>query len=451
MIIKDVNICTVYFRDKKYTHEEIMDAVDELSDYIILHSENNSPFVHLIAINHIKTVVAYLAILKAGKICVISESRITDIEKEMRQRDTVPVCTITPESSTLVFDYKKEIVFNRELFESETKTDLDDVVTMFYTAAEDGIPKAAMLTEDNILANVEVSNSVGIIYPDSRVIALLPFSHIYGLINGFLHPALSGIPFMISEVPDLKSARNVFEAVRDNRITIIHTVPLLYFYYTRMPDIKELLKHADFFFSGGVALSKAVFDAFYRKTGKYIYEGYGLTEGTGTCSTHRNGIEVKCGSVGIPNKFCKIKIVDDNGNAVPPGVKGEILLKGRNIMKGYYNCEEETRRVLKDGWLRTGDLGKTDADGYIYCEGLKKNMYNVAGSNVYPEELKLLMEKSRMTESVEISVRKNELLGDSIVASVKLKNENKGSQNAFKDWCRSNISYYKLPRIWIFK
>jgi long-chain acyl-CoA synthetase len=177
-----------------------------------------------------------------------------------------------------------------------------------------------------------------------------------------------------------------------------------------------------------------------------IVEGYGLTEGTaGATANPINGVR-KIGSIGIPFEDSEIRIVDDDDREVPQGEVGEITIRGGHVMKGYFNKPEETAQTLRGGWLHTGDMAYTDADGYLFIVDRKKEMIIRGGENIYPKELEgILFTHPKILEASVVGVP-DPIYGEEVLACVVVRPGETLGEEELRDWCRENMASYKVPR-----
>lgn len=447
-LIKHLNFQYLYFRGDKYYQPVIENAIDHLARHLQKNFRSLSPFILLSAHNHIKIVIAYYAILKAGKIAVILDPQLKKLEYDETFSELCPAAVINIDGDTIKFNYNSEILFYKNNGLLEIKSDLRDVCTLAYTNAEDGYSKAAMLTETNLLAEAKgIKESSG--YDDSSVsCALFSYSHMSGMSHGVLTPTLTNGKGLIIEVNILKMEETISE-IKDTRVTHLYTVPPIYYILSRMPNPAESFQHIQKFYSGAIQLNSFIFDNFYNKTGRKIYEGYGLTEASPTIAiTYDNPV---FGSFGKALPGCEIKIADEGGTECLPGEIGEISVKGDMVFKGYFNHPEATKAVLRDEWLFTGDLGKKDKDGNIYFCGLKKNMINIAGNKLYPKKLVRLFQMHNNVVSAEIGCETSLLQGYTPTSRIRLRKNAKNHQEEFKQWCYANINNSLLPKTWDFE
>lgn len=185
---------------------------------------------------------------------------------------------------------------------------------------------------------------------------------------------------------------------------------------------------------------------FNKQFGAEILEGYGLTEAGPVCSFTRVGMTPKPGSIGIANPDTLIKIVDETGSEVPRGEIGELIVRGRNIMKGYYKDEAATAAVIKDGWLYTSDLGRMDQDDYIFLTGRKKRMLITSGFNVYPREVENVLNLHPAVLASRVFGKENLIRGEIVAAQIVKKDGMEVSDREIMKHCRAYLSAYKVPR-----
>lgn len=449
-LLEQINFKCLYFKDEKYEQKTIKEAIEDLAKYLSKNICSQSPFVLLAAHNHIKTVIAYYAILKAGKIAVIQDPLLKRIELIEMLNDVSPAAIININNKAIVFDYNSEITFLRQQKNFTVKSDISDVCTISYTNAEDGFSKGAMLTQKNLMAEANAIISTNYLDSQSILCALLPFSHLYGFAHGILAPTMAGGNGLITEVNLLEMAKTVGQ-IKSHKVTHLHTVPSIYYILGKMPYPEISFEHIKEFYSGGIQLPEYIFNSFYQKTKKKIREGYGLTEGSPAVAGNYQEEGPVFGSFGKAFPGCEIKIMSENNQECKPGEVGEICVRGDMVFKGYFNHPDTTSNVLKNQWLFTGDFGRKDSNGFIYFCGLKKNMINIAGNKLYPQKLVRYFMMHKNVVSAGVTCENSLLQGSTIKCSVNLRDNSKKSQDHFKLWCSQNINNTFLPKAWIFE
>ena len=360
-------------------------------------------------------------------------------------QDTPPYATIKFDNIIEEYDFQNDIVFTDNDLDVDGKQ-LEDVCTLKYTAAEDGYAKAAMLTKKNILSNSQAILDWGC-NENSISYAMLPLHTLYGLQTGALAPLLSRSVLLIDELAHSLQPSKIINNINKYQVTNFYSIPIIYHLMSKVPDIQDKTSTIKYFSTGGYELSPEIFYNFQKKTSKNILNGYGLTEASPICAGDRKNDPIKVGAFSCAFSCCKVKIFNNKNKELPIGEKGEICIKGNNVMKGYFNNKKATQDVLINGWLHTGDYGKIDNDGYIYFTGLKKNMLNVAGQKVYPTEVERFILKNENVLSIKIFGEKDILLGHVIKAKIKLKKNDAEAQNNLRKWCKETISTYKIPKV----
>jgi long-chain acyl-CoA synthetase len=319
---------------------------------------------------------------------------------------------------------------------------------ILYTSGTTGTPKGAELTHDNLLSNVDTILSTLIeMQQDDVVLGALPFFHVFGLTCGLNSTVKAGGTLTLLPRFDPDKALEIF--ARDT-VTIFEGVPTMY----------VAMLHADsadsadtsslrLCVSGGSAMPGEVLRSFEEKFGCKILEGYGLSETSPVASFNHPDRERKVGSIGTPVAGVDMKVVDEDGGEVPQGEVGEIVIKGPNVMKGYWRKGEETERAIVDGWFHTGDMAKVDEEGYFFIVDRKKEMILRGGYNVYPREVEeVLYEHPAVAEAAVVGVP-DEKMGEEVGAAVVLKKGQEVSADELRSYVRDNVANYKYPRkIW---
>ncbi|MHC4674086.1 MAG: class I adenylate-forming enzyme family protein, partial [Planctomycetota bacterium] len=215
----------------------------------------------------------------------------------------------------------------------------------------------------------------------------------------------------------------------------------------RLKNIEpDKLKNVRLALSGGEPMPLSVYELVKKRTGIELLQGYGLTETSPVISCNVPWAH-SLGSVGQPIPGAEIQIRDESGQPLDKGQEGEICVRGPMVMKGYYNRPEETVAVIdRDGWFRTGDIGKLDNENYLYITGRAKDLIIVGGENVYPREVESILEGHPEVEEVAIVGRPDESRGEVVVGFVTLSDNAQASANDLRSYCREHLASYKVPR-----
>jgi len=319
----------------------------------------------------------------------------------------------------------------------------EDVAVCLYTSGTTGRPKGALLSHGNLVANVQSFRAVLHVSEDDVFLAALPLFHAYGATVLFLEPLSMGATIVV-EPRFLPEA--VLRAMAQQRVTLFAGVPSMYAMLAASPRLAGDLSSLRLCISGGAPLPVAVAEAFEAKYGIPIYEGYGPTECAPVLTVNPPFGTRKLGSVGPPIPQVDLRVVDDQGNALPPGQVGEIVARGPNVMQGYLNRPAETSEVLRDGWYHTGDLGRVDEDGYYYIVDRKTDLILVGGLNVYPCEVEAVLGGHPAVAEVAVVGVPDPIRGESPKAFVILRNGQQVATQDLLQWCRQRLANYKVPR-----
>jgi long-chain acyl-CoA synthetase len=305
-----------------------------------------------------------------------------------------------------------------------------------------------MLTQRNLVANVDQVFSW---LPDlergrERFLCVLPIFHVFGMTVVMNLPVSFGCSMILLPRFELK---NFLKTTVKTQPTIVPLVPTIFTALVSHPQIDRYdLSSINICISGSAPLPIEVMNRFEELTGSAILEGYGLTEASPV--THVNPIEGgrKAGSIGIPLPSTDSRIVDlENGNSDKPvGEPGELLVKGPQVMKGYWNMPDETSATVRDGWLYTGDIAHTDEDGYVFIVDRKKDMIIAGGFNIYPRDIdEVLYEHPKIVDAVTIGVP-DAYRGETVKVFVVVKSGETLSEEEVIAHCKERLAAYKVPR-----
>lgn len=320
--------------------------------------------------------------------------------------------------------------------------DKDDTAVILYTSGTTGHPKGAMLTHQNLFSNArDVGNYLEMSAKD-RVITTLPVFHVFALTVVVNAPLMKGATLLL--VPRFSPAE-VFEVADKYEATVFAGVPTMFNFLYQYQDGKvEAFKNLRLAISGGASLPVSLLHSFEQKFNVKVSEGYGLSEASPVTCFNPLDRERKAGSIGTSIINVENKIVDEEGNEVPVGEVGELVVRGPNVMKGYYKLPEETAFAIRDGWLYTGDLARQDEDGYFYIVDRKKDMIIVGGFNVYPREVEEVLYAHPNIIEAAVVGQPDENFGETVHAYVVLKDKSMTVEE-IQAYCNEHIVKYKVP------
>ncbi|MCL4693221.1 MAG: long-chain fatty acid--CoA ligase [Candidatus Hydrogenedentes bacterium] len=325
----------------------------------------------------------------------------------------------------------------------------DDTCIIIYTSGTTGRPKGAELTHSNILMNCMSTRRLIKGGPDDVALAVLPLFHSFGL-TGLLNSAvLNGSRLVL--VPRFEPAE-VLRAFQEENVTLFAGVPTMYWELLHFADLdkydlKRIAENWRLGVSGGAAMPVDLMKQFQERFQIRILEGYGLSETSPTASFSREDMPQKIGSIGVPIWGVEMMIVDPDMNEVPLGETGEIVIRGHNVMKGYYKHDEANEEAFRGGWFHTGDIGYQDEDGYFFIVDRIKDMIIRGGFNVYPREIEeVLMMHPDITLAAVIGVP-NEEHGEEIKAFVIPRKGSSLTVDEVISFSKKEMAGYKYPRI----
>ena len=487
----------IWFLKNKISYKKFKDITDRLATALVNLGIKKGDVVAMMIPNFPQFLFSFYGILKAGGVVTACSVLHTEHELAYQLNDSGAEIIIAWDSQldkinkikdrtrlryiiiTNVFDYTAmgsknppEIAGTIQFLDLVEKTKpnppkfeinaKEDVAILQYTGGTTGLPKGAMLTHYNIVSNsIATATWVG---PDIKrgketMLTNLPLFHIYGMTVCMNTQIYSGSTLALN--PDARDQKSLFEIIRATNPSYFPGVPTMYMRLLERDDIEDYakdLRSIRVCNTGAAPMPPEVLKEFEERTGGKIIEGYGMTETSPvTHSNPINGLR-KIGSVGLAFPDTEVKIVDieDYHKIMPMGEAGEIMIKGPQVFKGYWNKPEETANQLKDGWVLTGDIGKLDEDGYLFIVDRKKDMINVSGFKVYPRELEdVLFEHEAIENAAVIGVPDPNIPGsEKVKAYLVLKDGYKETEDIkieIKEFLRQNLAPYKIPKFIEFR
>lgn len=335
-----------------------------------------------------------------------------------------------------------ELVSNGDVTFVDADVTPDDVAIILYTSGTTGKPKGAMLTHRNLYSNAsDVADYLQINERDT-VITTLPMFHVFCLTVALNAPLISGATILID--PKF-SPKEIFRLAEKYKPTVFAGVPTMYNFLYQYPEGNPgVFQSMRLCISGGASLPVALLENFEKKFNVVISEGYGLSEASPVTCFNPLDRPRKPGSIGTSIIHVENRVVNELGEEVAVGEVGELVVKGPNVMKGYYKMPEETSACLKENWLYTGDLAKRDEEGYFYIVDRKKGMIIVGGYNVYPREVEeVFYDHPDIVEAAVLGVP-DQNTGEKVLAYIVPKTENLTEAHLLT-YCKEKLAKYKIP------
>jgi long-chain acyl-CoA synthetase len=325
----------------------------------------------------------------------------------------------------------------------------DGIACLQYTGGTTGVSKGAIHTHRNLSGNIQQLTTALPMFErgKSTVLGAIPFFHVFGLTCAMNFSIWMGWTDVLIPRPEPLA---MLQAIDKYGVQIMAAVPTLYIGMLNHAkigsyDISSLIACV----SGAGPLPMDVQQQFIANTGQKILEGYGLTEATAVVTINPYGGVIKPGTIGIPLPGTDVRIVDiETGTKeLPAGESGEIIVRGANVMQGYYNRPEETAATIRDGWLFTGDIGKMDEQGYVSIVDRKKDLIIASGYNIYPRDIdEVLFEHPKIMEACAIGVP-DAYRGETVKAFIVLKPGETLTEEEVIDYCKSRLAVYKVPKL----
>jgi len=461
------------FESQEYTNTDMERLSNRLGHGLLKMGLQKDDRIIVFLPNIPEILVSYLAILRAGAIVVpvnpalsphelsyiISHSEATMVITSGDLAGTVHSARELSKVKPLVIiagrdPYPDSIPFvdcyaDNDTFLMVDRPD-DTTAAIIYTSGTTGQPKGVMLSHFNLyMEGHSDAQSCGIcdangtpLLDQVHQLCVLPLPHVYGLSTMALALLARGTIFLMRDF----DIEQILKCIQEQEITVFAGSPNMYACLAIFPDAEKYnTSSVARWISGAAALSLEIRQAFEKRYKATILEGYGLTETVSGFSMQRHDRLVKPGSVGPVIPSAEVRVVDDEGRPLPPGHMGELTIKGPIVMKGYYQNEQETARVIKDGWFFTGDIGYMDEDGDIFIVDRKKDLIIRGGFNIYPSEVEeVLCSHLDISDAGVVGIPDKDY-GEQVCAFVVLKEGAQTSKTDIQSFCRESLAKYKVP------
>lgn len=489
------------FVDKKISYRQVYEDVLRLAHALQGLGVKKGDRVAIFMPNCPQAVISYYAVLTAGGIVVESnpiyverelEYQLTDAEVETiitldmkmlypkvkKVQDETKVKTVIVSSLKEYLPFPKNVLyplvkkkglvkvkreegvyFFKELLKKYSPTPVnvvtpDDCAVLLYTGGTTGVPKGVMLTHKNLIANcVQALNWLyEAEYANEVILAALPVFHSFGHTCCMCFSVYAACTLVL--IPDPRDTKDILQNVTKHKATMVPGVPAMYVNMINYPGLENYdISSIKYCFSGAAPMPVEVLEEFEKVTGGIILEGFGMTETSPVTHINPMAGRRKVGSIGmpLPDTVAKVVDVETGTKEMPAGEVGELVVKGPQIMKGYWKKPEETDKVLKNNWMYTGDLATMDEEGFFFIVGRKKDMIISSGFNVYPREIEeVLYEHPKVKDASVIGIP-HKKRGETVKAFIVLKEGETATEKEAIDYCKQHLAAYKVPTVVEFR
>ena len=447
----------------RYTYECLKGAVDRVAFYMSELGMRRGDRIAIYMPNCPEWVAVYYGIIRLGAVtvCVSAAYKQKEIEEllndsqvsllitcdellpEVPERERIPA---VKDIVVLENDRVLASIFDTRSSRNEPFAPLEcspgDECVILFTGGTTGTPKGAMLTHGNILYTAQNVCYHERAIPDDLALCFMPLNHVFGG-NHIMNSTLYGCGTLV--LHKSFDMDQVLSSIQSEKITRFYSVPTVFIRLLNTKNSHKYLESLTYCFSAATSMASEIVRQWQEKFSLTIHEAYGMTE-TSSLVTFNHLYHHKVGSVGTPAGVVEVKIVGDDHKEVPHGETGEIIIRGPNIMKGYFNKVEETEKLLRNGWLYSGDVGRLDEDGYLYIVDRIKDIIISGGLNVYPTEVEEILYTHGTVEECAVVGMPHKEYGEAVTAFVKIKKGGICAENDLIRFCKEKIASYKAPK-----
>jgi len=451
------------FGDAIYTYAGMNRIIESIAGYFFRLGVSKGDRISLYMANRPEWIMFYYGIARLGAIAVCvpgayKKDEMKEVVKDSRSSIIVTSEALKPQlpsPEAIPFVKQTIVVECDETFQSilrgednssplltEMETSGDDTAAILYTGGTTGTPKGAMLTHRNLLYSAQNVAYHERLIPEDVGICFLPLNHVFAQCH-IMHTIFSGCGTLV--LFPAFDMDGITAAVIRHGITRFYAVPTIYIRFLNNPESRKQLKSLRYVFSGGTSMPAEIVRQWVDAFGIPIHEAYGMTE-TASIVTFNHLFRHKIGSIGMPAGIIELNVVDADGRKVKQGEQGEIIIRGPNIMKGYFEQPEETAMALRNGWLHSGDVGVFDEEGYLYIVDRIKDIVITGGENVYPKEVEDLLHQHKAVNECGVVGLPHKEYGEAVTAFVTLKPGASADERALIAFCKERLAPYKVPK-----
>lgn len=461
----------IVWNDKEYSFKDLDSMSNKFAHALLEKGLTKGDRVCIFMQNSPEFIVSHFGIIKAGCITVPLNVMYRKRELVHMVNDSGATVMVTSEGNLpYVLEVRNDLKSLREIIVTSSNvpegclsfyrllengvdkpTDVrnadDDVAVICYTSGTTGSAKGAMITHSNFISNISTLSQLWELTDRDKLMMALPMFHVHGLgiaVHGMVY---CGYTMVLLERFD---AKKVMEGIDKYKCTVFMGVPTMYIKLLELDDCKYDLSSMRLWTVGSAPMPVDAMEKFKERYGFELLERYGMTETAVVIASNPLKGKRKPGSVGLPIPGVEVKIVDDEDNPLPVNEVGEIVVRGPNVMKGYWNRPQETEEAFRNGWFHTGDLGKIDEEGYLHIVGRKKEMIISGGFKVFPREVEEVLHTHPKVKEVAVVGIPDPVRGESVKAYIVLKDGTTATEKELDEYCRSNLAAFKVPRIYEF-
>jgi len=386
--------------------------------------------------------VAHIVADSEARVVITSSDMVGKIEKQIGVLPNLRHVLLVGGGQSGLRSFEEETDGESDRFEAVPRGD-GDLAVILYTSGTTGTPKGVALSHANLESNARASATLFELDRERWGVGVLPLSHSYGLTvmnAGHILGTRSALLRWFNP-------EEVLRTIQEFRAEAMSGVPTMFVYLLNYPGASAYdTSTMRVWGSGAAPLPVEVVEPFERRFGGKLLEGYGLTEASPVVAAHRLSGVRKLGSVGQPIPGVTVSIRDDDDRALPVDEVGEVCVQGPNVMVGYYRNQEETAKTIRGGWLRTGDMGRLDADNYLYIVERKKDLIIRGGFNIYPRDVEEALYAFPGVAEAAVIGLPDTLMGEEVVAFVVLKPGQAASADEVAGFCQARLAKYKCPK-----
>lgn len=464
----------IVFKNRRMTYAQLDTQVSQLASGLLQVGVKPGDRVLMALGNCPEFVVAYYATIRMKGIVVPISPQYTINEIGTIVKDCLPSVVITCPELQETFrkigeniEIPRGVVVNDSNLESdkfmsfeqvcgkgsrvfpETRYSREDLAEILYTTGAHGKPKGAMLTNFNLYSNALTFSQLCKMGPSDRALLTAPAYHAGPQTCVMNNAIVAGATLVIQD--RWRGAEELLRVIEEEKITFFFGTPTMYKFIVDYPGLEQYdLSSWRIAFTGAATMPAELYNTFREKLNMHLAEGYGLSETSPVVTVNFIEKSGKPGSIGIPIPGVEVKIFDYEDREVPQGQVGEIVVRGPNVMTGYYNRDEETRWALRNGWFHTGDLAYADKDGYLYIVDRKKDLIIRGGINIDPREVEEVLYTHPGIFDVAVVGVPDVVMGEEVLAFVMPREDQKLNDEELKEFCRGKMADYKIPRYFRF-